>query len=86
MTIKQEHVVIIHETVVKSWLRDLSTFALFSAMIGVGWFLDSSAMQWMGAIIAFITILARATGLHKKNRKNIAEARLFLDDLEAGRA
>lgn len=86
MTIKQEHVVIIHETVVKSWLRDLSTFALFSAMIGVGWFLDSGAMQWMGAIIAFITILTRATGLHKKNRKNIAEARLFLDDLEAGRA
>ncbi|RVO41330.1 hypothetical protein CN093_08680 [Sinorhizobium meliloti] len=85
MATKEVPVVIIHETIVKSWLRDISTFALFAALIGVGWLLDSGAMQWMGAIIAFITILTRANGLHKKNRKSISEARQFLDDLEAGR-
>jgi uncharacterized protein (AIM24 family) len=75
-------VVIIHETVLKSWLRDLSTFALFAALIGLGVFLNSSAMQWMGAIIAFLTVCGKASGLHKKNRKSIAEARQFLDELE----
>jgi uncharacterized protein (AIM24 family) len=78
-------VVIIHETVLKSWLRDLSTFALFAALIGVGIVLNSGAMQWMGAIIAFITVLSKASGLQKKNRKTVAEARLFLDEVEAGR-
>jgi uncharacterized protein (AIM24 family) len=79
-------VIIIHETFVKSWLRDLSTFTLFVALIGLGIVLDSGAMQWMGAIIAFLTIMAKASGVQKKNRRTIAEARKFLDDIEAGRA
>lgn len=79
-------VIIIHETVAKSWLRDLSTFTLFVALIGLGIILDSGAMQWMGAIIGFITIMVKAAGVQKKNRKTIAQARAFLDDLEAGRA
>lgn len=80
---KPQEVVIIHETVAKSWLRDLSTFALFTALIGLGVLLDSGAMQWMGAIIAFITIVARAVGTHKRSRKTISQARQFLDELEA---
>lgn len=80
---KELPVVIIHETILKSWLRDLSTFALFAALIGLGLLLNSSAMQWMGAIIAFLTIFGKASGLHKKNRKTIAEARQFLDELDA---
>ena len=80
---KEAPVVIIHETTLKSWLRDASTFALFASLIGLGIILNSGAMQWMGAIIAFLTIGGKASGLHKKNRKTIAEARQFLDDLEA---
>lgn len=79
---KSPEVVIIHETVAKSWLRDLSTFTLFAALIGLGVLLDSGAMQWMGAIIAFITIVARASGTHRRSRKTIAQARQFLDELE----
>lgn len=79
-------VIIIHETVAKSWFRDLSTFALFAGLIGIGWLMGSSAMQWMGAIIAFLTIAVKASGAQAKSRKSIAEARQFLDDLEAGHA
>lgn len=80
---KSPEVVIIHETIAKSWLRDLSTFTLLAALIGLGVLLDSAAMQWIGAIIGFITIVARAVGAHKSSRKTIAQARQFLDELEA---
>lgn len=80
---KNDPVIIIHETVAKSWMRDASTFALFGGLIGVGILLDSSAMQWMGAIIAFITIIEKSTGLHAKNRMTIDQARKRLDELEA---
>lgn len=86
MKTERPDVIIIHETVAKSWLRDLSTFTLFAALIGIGWLIGSGAMQWMGAIIGFLTILVKASGVHAKSRKSIVEARQFLDDLEAGRA
>ena len=79
---KSPEVVIIHETIAKSWLRDLSTFTLFVALIGLGVLLGSAAMQWIGAIIGFITIVIRASGTHKSSRKTIAQARQFLDELE----
>ena len=76
-------IIIIHETAIQSWMRDASTFALFIALIGVGVILESSAMQWVGAIIAFITTASHMSGAHKKASKTIAEARTFLDDLES---
>lgn len=75
--------IIIHETTLKSWARDASTFALFAALISLGVYLDSGAMQWMGAIIAFITVMSKATGMHKAARKTIPQARAYLDELEA---
>lgn len=79
----KEHVIVLHETTLQSWCRDASTFSLFVGLIGLGVFLDSGAMQWMGAIFAFFAVSAKATGLHKRSRKTIAEARAFLNELEA---
>jgi hypothetical protein len=73
-------VIIVHETVLQSWLIDASTFAMFLALIGIGVFLDSNAMQWIGAIIGFFTIVGRAS---RKQRLSVGEARKRLDELEA---
>ena len=73
-------IIVIHETVLQSWARDIGTFAMFFALIGIGWLINSSAMQWAGAIIAFIAIVQRASG--KVERLTIAGAREKLDELE----
>lgn len=80
MSKENSSVILVHETALNSWMRDASTFALFSGLIGIGVVLDSSALQWCGAIIAFITIGMRGSG--KAPRMSIAEARAKLDELE----
>lgn len=81
MSKQTEHVIVLCETTLQSWCRDLSTFALFAGLIGLGVYLESSAMQWVGAIIAFTVTIAKSTGLHKRSRKTVAEARAFIDEL-----
>jgi hypothetical protein len=77
---KKTEVIVIHETVLQSWLIDASTFALFICLIGVGIFLDSNAMQWVGAVIGFLTMVGRFSRL---NRLTIEQARARLNELEA---
>lgn len=69
------------ETVLKSVARDAATFALFFALIGAGVVLDSTAMQWAGFVIAWLTVLAMAARATKFNL-TIEQAQDFLRDLE----
>jgi hypothetical protein len=75
-------VIIITESVRQSWLRDASSVAAFVALIGIGIVLDSTAMQWVGAIIGFLLITQRMSRLVKDNRFTIEEARKRLDEIE----
>jgi hypothetical protein len=83
-TKQTREIILVKETPLKSWVRDASTFALFVSMIGVGVYLDSTALQWIGAIIAFITIMARATWVKESHTYTISEARKRLDEIERG--
>ncbi|MND62680.1 hypothetical protein D3C80_539710 [compost metagenome] len=78
---KPQQVIIIHETVLNSWMRDASTFALFLALIGIGILLQSVALQWVGAIIGFIVVGTRASMIRKCF--TIPDARKRLDEMEA---
>ena len=73
-------VILLTETVWQSWARDVSTVAAFIVLIGIGILLDSSAMQWTGAVVAFISVATRANG--RVRRLTISEARAELDRLE----
>ena len=77
-------IIILHETVLQSWLIDASTLAMFVALIGIGVFLDSSAMQWLGAIIGFLALTSRANS--SKKRMSFDEARKRIDELESTHA
>jgi hypothetical protein len=69
--------IVIHETVLHSWMRDASTFALFAGLIGVGILADSTAMQWAGFFVAIVACIARASGM-KTKRMTRDEAIVFL--------
>lgn len=73
-------IIILHESMWQSLLSDAGTFAMCAALIAPGIWLDSAAMQWIGAIMFMIAVLSKAS--MKGKRKTLAEARAFLDDLE----
>lgn len=83
--IQKPTVIILKEGWVQSWLRDASTFALFVALIGIGVFLESAALQWVGALIGFFHIAGNAHRMLKCESLTIPEARAKLDVLEAWR-
>lgn len=80
MRTSKPEIIIVHETAMQSYLVDSSTFVLFAALIGLGIFLDSTAMQWVGAIIGFLTIAAK-TNRHRRMTPD--EARKRISEIEA---
>jgi amino acid permease len=79
----EKQLILIREKVLESWLRDAGTFALFGSLIGIGVLLESVALQWVGAIIGFLTIFVKAATARKSHTMTIAQARKRLDELEA---
>lgn len=80
MSSKKTEFVVVHESIIQSWLRDASTLALIVASIGIGVLLDSAAMQWLGAVLAFLVIVGRGLGSVKRMTKD--EAKKYLDSLD----
>lgn len=77
---KKPEIIIIRETMLQSWISDASSVVGFLALIGIGVYLESNAMQWAGAILGFITICGKA--FERDKRMTVAEARKRLDDIE----
>jgi hypothetical protein len=75
-------VIIIRETWPQSWMRDASSVVGFVALIGIGVYLESSAMQWVGAILGFSTLFSGLSDLESKNTLTTEEARRRLDEID----
>lgn len=80
---KTVEILFVYETAAQSWLRDASSAAMFLALIGIGVWLDSGAMQWVGAILGFFVIISKSIHLGRKNRLTIEQARKRLDEIES---
>lgn len=76
-------IIIVHETVWQSYARDAGTFVMVAGLIGLGVLLDSTAMQWFGALMAFLMLLIRGNRRWHETHMTIQEARAKLDELEA---
>lgn len=76
-------IILVHETVAQAWGRDASSVVGFVTIIGIGVYLESSAMQWVGAILGFITIVGRAISFGNSNKMSVSQARKRLDEIEA---
>lgn len=82
MKLKPDMVVIIDDRLWKSIASDaVSTFILL-ATVGLGWFLDSTALQWIAGIIWFLGMIGKLEGRKKQGKMTISEARDFLNKLE----
>ncbi|MGV2975665.1 hypothetical protein AB1P65_09430 [Roseibium alexandrii] len=64
------------------WIKNASGYVCLAAMIGLGVFLDSPAMQWIAAIIFFMACVGKVMGMKKYT---LPEARKYLEELEAGK-
>lgn len=80
---KKNKIIIIKESAIESWLRDASTLALFVVLIGIGIFLESSAMQWIGAIIGFFVVISKSAIYMEKRSYTIDEAEAEIQRLKA---
>ena len=80
---QKPEIIIVHERVLESWLRDAGTLATFCALIGIGVYLESSAMQWVGALIGFTIVFLKASRHMGENRYNFDEARKKINQIEA---
>lgn len=76
-------IIIIRESAASSIAKDAGTFALFASLIGIGVLLDSGAMQWVGAVIGFTSIVVWAARASAGNRLTVEQARTRLDAIEA---
>lgn len=74
-------IIVIRETAVQSIVSDAVTLATFGTMIGIGIWMASDAMQWIGGVTFFLWMLAR----RKAPRLTIKEARQRIDEIERGR-
>ncbi|MBL4757416.1 MAG: hypothetical protein JKY32_07210 [Rhizobiales bacterium] len=58
---KPKHTIIfLRETITECFIRDASTLLTVLAMIGIGVYVESDAMQWLGAVFAFIAIMSKS--------------------------
>lgn len=83
MNTKPAEVILLRETPLQSWKSDMSSVVGFVLLIGIGVYLESNAMQWVGAILGFFTIMFKAIRHTKDNRFTVAQARKRLDEIEA---
>lgn len=74
-------VIIVHESVLKAIVTDAVTYIMVVGVIGTGWLLGSSAMEWIGFLALLITAFLVALGKSDK-QMTIKEAREFLNKLE----
>lgn len=82
MMADKTHIVILRETFWQSLGSDAVTLATCLALIAPGLWLDSSALQWTGSVMFSLVVLTKASTAGR--RKTIAEARAYLDQIEAG--
>lgn len=76
-------IILLRETWWQSLVKDAGSFAMVAGLAVVGVLLDSTALQWIGAIMGFIWVMARGSEAVRKAKCTIPEARAKLDELEA---
>lgn len=76
----ERKIIIIRESIGQSIARDFGTFAMFAGLIGIGVILGSSALQAVGAVIGFLAIGIRASGIRKEFTRE--QAIKYLQEME----
>ena len=73
-------VIILSETPAQSIVSDTYSFFLAVALIGIGVYLASSAMEWLGFILVSLKLIGGGMMLAKRGRKTPQQAADYLRD------
>ena len=79
---KTTEVILLHESWRESVKSDATTFATIALVIGLGSYLESSAMQWVGFVFVILSVVGRSVRKGNKHRMTVKEARQRLDEIE----
>jgi len=86
MTETKTEYIIYSRSALNSFLSNLSLFALFVGLIGLGWVIESRVMEVVGAIIGMLAMVAKSGAVHKTSVCTTAEAAYArLDEVTGGR-
>lgn len=81
---KSPEVIVIHESVLASYLKDIGSVGSLTAAVGLGIWLDSAALQWVAGLLWIVMILLASFKSTNDKRMTLADARKRLDEIEAG--
>lgn len=77
-----KRIIISDDRLWKSIARDTYSGAVLLALVLLGWWIGSAALQWIGGIVWILFLFGRAANTLQKYRFTITEARDELDRLE----
>lgn len=86
MAEKTKIIVLADDRLWKSFLSDLWTAVVLGGLTMLGWWVGSSALQWIGGFFAVLFIMGRVTAAGVKNRFTISEARAELERIAGEQA
>jgi hypothetical protein len=84
-TPERPEIIIINVGLAKSMAQSTFSTVLLVSMISLGKYVDSAAMQWVGAFLGFVVLITLAKRMMNDDRLTITEARERLDEIEAVR-
>ncbi len=86
MSKEQETIVIIDDRLWRSIVRDTYSAATLLALTMTGRVLDIAALSWIGGLLWVLFIFSAAQRIFNNNRRTLAEAQEYLEQLEARHA
>lgn len=63
-----KEIILVHESVFQSLIKDFLSALMSILIIGIGVFLKSDAMQWIGFVLSFFSLFAFFSSLCKKTK------------------
>ena len=81
---KSPEVIVIHESVLASYLKDIGSIVSLLAAVGLGIWLDSAALQWVAGLLWIVMVLTASVKSMNGNRMTVSDARKKIDEIEAG--
>lgn len=75
-------IILLRESWQSSLTKDAGTFVMLAGLIGLGVFVGSTALEWIGALLGMFWLVAKTMRTTDKYKFSIAEARKRLDELE----
>jgi hypothetical protein len=74
----KEVIIILYTTKTGLWARSLVSYGIILGLIGIGILTGSDAMQWVGAILAMLSLVGMAKSHSDRSKKTPQEAADYL--------